>query len=85
MHEGFVRIEGMFNCGGARLTDLTSVLHVGSAEGQIEQRDKNTHGKIRQIRRRACSALCSTHSKQEDAQKMTRADRETERQKQVGV
>lgn len=69
MHEGFVWVEGMFHGGGARLADLTSVLHVGSADRQIEQGDKNTHGKIRQIRRRASS----TRRKQEDAQKTRQA------------
>lgn len=56
MHEGFVRVEGMFNCGGARLADLTSVLHVRSAERQIEgEKGKHTHThtqrKIRQVRK----------------------------------
>lgn len=48
LQEGFVRVEGMFNCRGARLTDLTGFLHVRSAGGQIEHRNNNTDGKIRQ-------------------------------------
>lgn len=41
LHEGFFRVEGMLNCGGARFTDLTSLLHVRSAGGQTEQGRKN--------------------------------------------
>lgn len=46
MHEGFVRVEGMFNHGGARLTDLTGVLHVGSteyAEEDKSSKEMNMH------------------------------------------
>lgn len=42
LHEGFVRVEGMFNCGGARLADLTGVLHVRPASRQIEQTHTHT-------------------------------------------
>lgn len=57
LHEGFVRVEGMFNHGGARLTDLASVFHVRSAEKQIEQRHKwknekkKKHTKLRQVKK----------------------------------
>lgn len=40
LHEGFVGVEGMFNGRRARLTDLTGVFHVGSAEGKTEQENK---------------------------------------------
>lgn len=54
LHEGFVRVEGMFNCGGAGLTDLTGVLHVRPAERKIDQtrthRDKVTGRKMGKCR-----------------------------------
>lgn len=34
LHEGLVRVEGVFDRGGARLTDLTGALHVRPAETQ---------------------------------------------------
>lgn len=32
LHEGLVRVQGVFDRGGARLTDLTGALHVRPAE-----------------------------------------------------